>query len=179
MRRSTEDRFREKVREGENGCWLWIGYTDGKGYGRFNKQRAHRWSYAHFVGPIPDGQVLDHLCRVRHCVNPDHLRAVTNRENLLADGSLAAAKLLRDAPTCAQGHPWTEESAAWTNRKDGTKQKYCRICLVLRARARRAAERTTTCALGHPKVMRRDGQFYCPTCQRNPQRRSAAAHSAT
>jgi hypothetical protein len=66
-------------------CWPWIGRIDHRGYGEFETEgktwRAHRWSYTRLVGPIPDGLVIDHLCRVRHCVNPAHLEPVTDEEN--------------------------------------------------------------------------------------------------
>lgn len=63
-------------------CWLWTGSLNSDGYGRFNGKLAHRRTYLEVVGPIPDGLVLDHLCRVRNCVNPDHLEPVTQRENM-------------------------------------------------------------------------------------------------
>lgn len=67
-------------------CWIWTGVKHKKwGYGRFsiNHQyvQAHRWSYAHFVGPIPAGLHIDHLCRVTSCVRPTHLEPVTPAEN--------------------------------------------------------------------------------------------------
>lgn len=66
-------------------CWLWIGDISAKGYGRFsrnkNRSKAHRWSYEHFIGPIPEGLTIDHLCMVKCCVNPEHLEAVTAEEN--------------------------------------------------------------------------------------------------
>ncbi len=80
------ERFWAKVdRSGE--CWLWTGNVYRDGYGQFyverRQVRAHRWAYESEVGPIPEGLVLDHLCRVRLCVRPSHLEPVTNRENLL------------------------------------------------------------------------------------------------
>lgn len=77
-------RFIEKVdRSGE--CWIWTAAKKPNGYGQFHAGRtmvrAHRWAYEHLVGPIPADMTLDHLCRVRACVNPAHLEPVTNAEN--------------------------------------------------------------------------------------------------
>lgn len=69
-------------KDGPGGCWLWTGSQDGKGYGKTGRGRIHRIVYEELVGPIPDGLQLDHLCRVRNCVNPAHLEPVTGRENV-------------------------------------------------------------------------------------------------
>jgi hypothetical protein len=73
---------------GDSGCWLWQGYVNDSGYGvlkiRPYRIRAHRASFEVFSGPVPDGLVLDHLCRVRHCVNPEHLEPVTEQVNILS-----------------------------------------------------------------------------------------------
>lgn len=68
-------------------CWTWTGYTEAKsGYGRLSfggaRSYAHRVAYELAVGPIPEGLDLDHLCRVRNCVNPTHLEPVTRGENV-------------------------------------------------------------------------------------------------
>ncbi|MBT2412652.1 HNH endonuclease [Streptomyces sp. ISL-12] len=74
---------------------LWTGSTD-QGYGRLRFRgrlvRAHRFSYELNVGPIPDGHQVDHLCRTPSCVRPDHLEAVTQRENVLRGGCTLGAK---------------------------------------------------------------------------------------
>ena len=84
---STRDRFFAKVRKTDDGCWLWTANADRDGYGmvtiQSKKQYAHRAAYQSFRGPIPAGMTLDHTCRVRNCVNPEHLEAVTHRENVL------------------------------------------------------------------------------------------------
>lgn len=67
--------------EPNSGCWLWAGADNGVGYGKFRGKYAHRISYEMNRGPIPNGMHLDHLCRVRCCVNPSHLEPVTNAEN--------------------------------------------------------------------------------------------------
>jgi hypothetical protein len=73
----------------ESGCMIWLGGLDKGGYGQFHctkgsnvKKMAHRASYEHFIGPVPEGMDLDHLCRVRCCVNPDHLEPVSRKENV-------------------------------------------------------------------------------------------------
>lgn len=80
------ERFWSKV-EKTDGCWLWTSTTNENGYGRFSIKRrfvsAHRLAYEMTVGPIPDGLTIDHLCRVRSCVRPEHLEAVTLQENCL------------------------------------------------------------------------------------------------
>ncbi len=69
-------------------CWLWTMSLDGRGYGQMwdrekrTRVTAHRFLYEHIVGPVPEGLDLDHLCRVRHCVNPAHLEPVTRAENV-------------------------------------------------------------------------------------------------
>ena len=101
-------------------CWLWTGRLDNQGYGRITvKQRpmrAHRASYETFVGPVPTGLELDHVCRVRNCVNPDHLEPVTHRENVLrgasASGLIAGRRVggQQLGESCPAGHVLTEEN---------------------------------------------------------------------
>lgn len=95
-------------KDGPGGCWIWTGSVEGKGYGHptiaGKKHPAHRLAYELLVGPVPEGLHLDHLCRVRRCVNPEHLEPVTSRENSLrgvqtklTDGQVRALYLRRQA----------------------------------------------------------------------------------
>lgn len=82
---SVDDRFWARV-DALGPCWLWTGGKTSNGYGRFgvtskDKRLAHIFAWTTLVGPVPEGLQLDHLCRVRLCVNPDHLEPVTPREN--------------------------------------------------------------------------------------------------
>jgi transposase len=66
----------------EQGCWIWQLSRLGSGYGQYRGTTAHRWIYQHFKGPLPTCLQLDHLCRTRSCVNPEHLEPITPTENI-------------------------------------------------------------------------------------------------
>ncbi len=122
------DRFREKyVVDPDSGCWIWQAFLNRKGYGEFydgqtGMVRAHRWSYEHFVGPIPDGLYIDHLCRVPRCVNPAHLECVTPRENALRGFGPTALNARKTH--CKRGHPLAGDNLY---RKKGA-GRICRTC---------------------------------------------------
>lgn len=124
-----------------SGCWHWqlrlnsAGYGEVGGGNRRGTRQAHRASYETFVGPIPPGLWLDHLCRTRDCVNPAHLEAVTIRENLLRGTGFPAARAAQTH--CVHGHEFNERNT-WT-RPNGTRQ--CRRCAALRERRRRQAKK--------------------------------------
>ena len=129
--------------EPNTGCWLWLGSVYRDGYGqigvRARKFRAHRASYEVFVKPIPDGLQLDHLCRVRSCVNPKHLEPVTNQENLRRGlggrpGGLASGAIKKAFTHCGRGHEFNEANTRI--RKNGTRK--CRTCERITLAARRA-----------------------------------------
>ncbi len=96
-------------------CWQWTASTTAQGYGQIRTAGgagamlyAHRVAYEFAVGPIPEGLQLDHLCRVRSCVNPAHLEPVTNRENGLRGESFAATNAAKTH--CVKGHEFTPEN---------------------------------------------------------------------
>lgn len=93
-------RFIEKWTLVDNGCWEWTGSRHPRGYGEFfdgsTVVRAHRWAYEQFVGPIPEGLVIDHLCRNTGCVNPLHLEAVTQTENIRRGESPSARYIKKE-----------------------------------------------------------------------------------
>lgn len=116
----------------ECGCWIWLGGLNGAGYGRINKnQRAHRKVYEHLVGPIPKGLELDHLCRIRSCVNPAHLEPVTHGENL-ERGVNTAIHLERNRTHCPRGHPYEPWNLVPSVLKKGRRD--CLICSRRRAK---------------------------------------------
>ncbi len=147
-----EVRFKKYVSINEStGCWEWTGALDPSGYGAFKdkgkKINAHRWSYEHHRGTIPEGLQLDHLCRVRKCVNPDHLEPVTGKVNTRRG---LAGKLR--ATHCIHGHPYTWENTYW--RKQGDRE--CRTCKYYGGRGdpsqKKEASRVEKLRLANSKV---------------------------
>ena len=130
-------RFLTKLAPQPNGCWNWLSSITRGGYGLFYANGkhvlSHRYSYQMFAGKIPEGLTLDHLCRRRNCVNPDHLEAVTPRENILR-GIGSAAKNHRKTH-CPKGHPLEGSNLSPTNLRMGL--RLCRICKNERERMRR------------------------------------------
>lgn len=123
-----------------SGCFLWTGALDQRGYGRFNHDytytRAHRYAFEHERGPIPDGLVIDHLCRNRACVNPAHMRVVTNTENVLAPGSLSLPRLQKEKTHCKHGHPFSGDNLRMKRHVNGRQTRVCRACTQARDRKR-------------------------------------------
>lgn len=127
MHQDTKYRVASRAARDSNGCWVWQGKRDRDGYGtmwiyRDGKKHtrfAHRVAYEAFIGQIPEGLQIDHLCRNRACVNPEHLEAVTTQENTRRG---VVARGLDDH--CKNGHPRTPESTYVS----GTGTRTCRIC---------------------------------------------------
>jgi hypothetical protein len=133
-------RFWAKVdKNGPGGCWLWTAATD-LGYGRLNRggkvYRAHRIAFVHAYGEPDPKLVIDHLCRVRHCVNPMHLEAVQMAENVMRGDSPSVAHSL--AEKCPFDHPYTPENTY--QRPDGA--RVCRTCKRTQRREEKQRART-------------------------------------
>ena len=138
---SLPDRVAEKIRL-TNTCWIWTAGLHFRGYGEVwdeslrDGKLAHRYVYERLVGPVPDGLVLDHLCRNRRCVNPEHLEPVTHRENILRGTGQSARNAAKTE--CVHGHPL---SGANLYVMPSTGHRYCRVCRNAKKRAQRARRR--------------------------------------
>lgn len=170
---SAADFIMERVAKDPSGCWLWIGVILGTGYGQTErgggkKYAAHRYSYETFVGPIPPGLTIDHLCGVRRCVNPEHMEPVTRAENVRRSGTNPVAMNLAKT-TCKRGHEFDHvDSRGW---------RKCSTCINERRRERRqgaparGTRQRTHCPQGHPydeenTRIGKDGRRACRTCAR-------------
>jgi len=116
-------RFWSKVSIQDNGCWLWLGYLNNKGYGKLSVNLqpvyAHRFAFEQFRGPIPPDKEIDHTCRNHACVNPRHMDIVTTKEN----GD--RGRVARWTGYCIRGHPWDADN---TYINPNTGHSMCRTC---------------------------------------------------
>ena len=136
-----------KVTPLTSGCWAWMGSISSNGYGRFyftdhsgaQKWQAHRYSYHMMRGPIPPGMTIDHLCRNKSCVNPDHLDVVTLKENIRWSLPYRTYhKGLYCSTSCVHGHLWTPETTYYHK---GSRS--CKVC---------NRERCKRFRVSHPKI---------------------------
>ena len=158
--------------EPNTGCWLYMGRLTGHGYGSvycyYEHRRAHRVAYEAYVGPIPDGLEIDHLCNMRSCCNPSHLKAATRGANALGRR--------RNQTHCKNGHEFTAETT-YVDKKRGWRG--CNICRGVAAKKALQNKRLgispgsnrqkTHCKRGHEftkKNTRTDkiGRRYCRAC---------------
>jgi len=133
------DRFENKILKLPSGCWLWLGAIQGKyyknvngGYGAFRHHKivtpAHRVSYEMYVGKIPEGLHIDHLCRITSCVNPNHLEAVTPQENYRR-GEAYKGTFHKNKTHCPNGHEYSEENTVMlVARKGANRHRGCKVC---------------------------------------------------
>ncbi|BBA98295.1 hypothetical protein RVR_10508 [Actinacidiphila reveromycinica] len=140
--------WRHVVKQCPTSCWEWTARRSEDGYGRYTFTSegqkkdvgAHRLAYVLSIGPIGDGLTLDHRCRNRGCVNPDHLEPVTRRVNVLRGDTFASRQAAQTH--CASGHEFTPENTyVWNN------HRYCRTCRRENRRRADAKRRAKKAAL--------------------------------
>lgn len=146
--------FWSKIQKTET-CWLWTGWIDDEGYGYTTVRetgkkgkrsyRCHCAVYEQHVGPIPEGLVLDHKCRVRNCVNPDHLEPVTNIENLIRGN--VPWMVTRRTGLCPSGHDLSIEENVRVRTVMGRSRRECRMC-IRAAKKRKAIAAHAACDVG-------------------------------
>lgn len=141
------ERFWPRVNKTDT-CWLWTGYIKPNGYATFypgggrhvDKVYVHRWAYEATRGPIPNGLEIDHLCNVRHCVNPAHLDAVSRRENLDRRNEAQGWERLQPSGPrilkthCKRSHPFDADNTYWHQG-----YRYCKSCRRDRGKLRSQA----------------------------------------
>lgn len=182
---SVDDILLKASPEPNTGCWLWTASDNGRGYGRIRHKgrtvQAHRLIYEFVKGEIPHGLELDHTCRVKCCVNPDHLDPIDHRENVRRGAAGATtAKRQRAKTHCPRGHEYSGYNLIV--RANGARQ--CRECVMGRRRATPYAPPRglpTHCKNGHPldgpdAIVWR-GMRICLICRRARDRKRHARHS--
>lgn len=129
------DKFRASYEVNASGCWIWKGKPSAQGYGRFSfngtTELAHRVSLTLHQGRIGDGLHVDHLCRVRMCVNPEHLEAVTSAVNVLRGQNWCADQSRKTH--CLNGHELTGDNL-YMRPATGRPGRECRECRRMRQR---------------------------------------------
>lgn len=171
---TREDYLLARVEKTGDGCWLWTGYVNREGYGvaslgRTRVARAHRLAYELFIGPIPDGLTIDHLCHGedslcpggvcdhRKCVNPAHLEPVPSGVNTMRGRTVTALNATRTH--CPAGHEYTEANTRRTQ-----KGRSCKACQSERVAASLPAHRKPCRGCGGPKGPGK-WQWYCQSCK--------------
>ena len=161
-------------------CWIWQAAVSAPGYGVFmlsdkNLVLAHRLAYTLFRGPIPDGLVLDHLCRNPACCNPDHVEAVSNKINISRGVTVEVTRARMAAIThCKRGHAF-DKTNTYYDKTTGARQ--CRRCcaekMTRRNRQKRLLELSTRkarfCAQCNAPLQisaRSDKQFCSSRCHK-------------
>lgn len=141
------------IPEPNSGCWLWLGnYNKKTGYGSilikfedgaWRGVSAHRYSYESYIGGIPSGFAIDHKCRNRLCVNPEHLRIATQQENLLCGETAAAKNSKKDC--CPRGHDYDHVKIYKNSKGQVMSRRGCYHCAMELQRKRRAEKKGEHC----------------------------------
>lgn len=137
------ERFWKQVRILPTGCWMWIGRESPGRYGRLTLRKnrtmvAHKWAYLQLRGDYDTALQLDHLCRVRRCVNPDHLEAVSARENTARSSNLCGINMRKTI--CKRGHALCDGNL-YVNRRGTRECRKCKRMLNVGYSARRRARK--------------------------------------
>ncbi len=174
--RPAIERLLSKVDVAPSGCWLYSGHLDPQGYGRITDDNGktssvHRMSYVHHSGPIPPGLQVDHECHNldiecvagprcvhRRCINPEHLRLATPRDNILRGRTVAAGN--RAKTRCRQGHEYTPENT----RVLPSGRRICRACQQIWSKSRPAKGLTPRMTHGKRSTYTQ-GQCRCEPCK--------------
>lgn len=168
---NPQDLFWDKV-DASGDCWLWTAALNHHGYGSWSSRRlnlgtraAHRIAWMWLVGPIPNGMQIDHLCRVRNCVNPDHLMLATPGENVRRGFNLGRPPSER----CLRGHEKSGDNVY----VDPRGRRRCKACRALEYQPKPPK---THCRNGHPYdednvYVTPAGTRQCRICKRRNLRR--------
>ena len=133
MIRTLDETFEKHTYRDPNcGCWFWTACLDESGYGRlgtklYKERGAHRVSYLHFRGAIPNGLQIDHLCKIKSCVNPWHLEVVTQQENIKRSSRPKDTHRNGRKTHCSKGHPFNVENT-WHEKSGGSIKRHCKEC---------------------------------------------------
>jgi len=195
-RKPPIERFRKFIKVADNDCWLWMGCRFRSGYGllspggRAHSVYAHRWAYQHFVGPIPAGLEISHKCGNPSCVNPEHLQAVTHRQNLCE--TKTSTRINAEKTHCVHGHEYTPENTHRTKKgwracrdcqRQSLRERYNRNREPILEQRRKSYREShtppaprTCCKRGHPfdeknTYIDSRGDRVCKACRRLAMRR--------